>query len=104
MKEIFDKHNLIIGRMVGGSKTLYMREHPTHEVIFNSNIFSTSGKLWWGDLNLTLDGEKIQAIADELGVCLFVLREMDGRFENESLTLEEMAVKAVKTFIPKNND
>jgi hypothetical protein len=100
MKEIFDKHNLIIGRMVSWSKSTYRTEHPTHEVIFNANIFSTSGKIWYGDLDLTLDGEKIQAVADELGVCLFVLREMDGRFKNESLTLEQMAAKAVKTFYP----
>lgn len=104
MNDLFEKHGLVICRMVGGSKTLYMREHPTHEVVFNSNIFSTSGKIWWGDLDLTIDSEKLQAVCDELKVSLFVLYEMDGRFENEILTLDQMAAKAIKTFTPKNND
>jgi len=101
MNEIFSKHGLNCGRMVGGSKTLYMREHPTHKVIFNANIFSTSGKIWWGDLNLDLDSDKVQAVSNELGVRLFVLYEGDGRFENEVLTLEEMIAKAEKTFSPQ---
>ena len=101
MNEIFEKYKLNCGRMVGGSKTLYRMEHPTHKVIFNANIFSTSGKIWYGDIDLDTDSDKIQAVSNELGVRLFVLYEGDGRFENESLTLEEMIAKAEKIFSPQ---
>jgi hypothetical protein len=52
------------------------------------------GKVWWGDLDLTLDWERLEKIATALNKSLFVLREMDGRFENEKRNNEEIVAYA----------
>jgi len=70
--------------------------HPENVVYFNANIFTLSeGKIWWGDLDLTAEGETLKSIASSMGEDLFILREMDGRFENESLPQGEIISKAV---------
>lgn len=75
------------GRMISWSKGDYQKRHPTHVPVFNANVFVVDDgqkrKLWHGDLDLTLDEEKIKALAKELKNYVYVLREMDGRFENE---------------------
>jgi hypothetical protein len=48
-------------------------------------------------LDLTLDGEKLDKIAESLGEKLFVVREMDGRFENESLSEIKVMQRAIYT-------
>lgn len=97
----FEKQNLNLGRMVSWSKSEYLKKNPTHETIFNANVFSKiGGKLWYGDLDLTLDSEKLQEISNQIIDKLYVLREHDGRFENENITSEEAEEKAVKIFNP----
>lgn len=78
------------GAMLSGSKTA-----PAGEVVvWNANVCTKEhGKLWFGDLNLTQGGyEKARALADKLGVTVYVLREMDARFENERSPKFENAV------------
>jgi hypothetical protein len=77
------------GRMIGGSKSGYMSSHPNHLVVFNSNLFLESGdgtctKEWYGDIDISIDREKLIAIAVESGMTVTILREMDGRFEREN--------------------
>ena len=93
----FEKEGLRIGRMLSRSKSDYREKNPDHLVCFNANVFSSEGKIWYGDLDLDIDGEKLQSVADELGKKLFVLREMDGRFENESLSEIKVIQKAIYT-------
>jgi hypothetical protein len=94
----FEAEGLTIGRMVSASKSSYRERYPDHEVCFNANVFSAQqGKIWYGDLDITLDGEKLDRIAESLGEKLFVLREMDGRFENESLSEIKVMQKAIYT-------
>lgn len=82
--DAFEKRELYMGRMISGSKSGYSRKYPDHLVLFNANIFSEDGnKVWFGDLDLTLDSKKLIDIHLELDVNLYVLREMDGRFDNE---------------------
>ncbi len=85
------------GRMISSSKTSYMATHPDDLVVFNANIISdkTMQKIWHGDLNVTEDTEALMALADELQTTLYVLREMDARFENEEHPLIENAVAIV---------
>jgi hypothetical protein len=40
-------------------------------------------KVWHGDLDLTLDYDKLLKASEKLGTALYVLYEMDGRFEND---------------------
>ena len=98
---VFDKNGLMMGRMVGGSKLTYSQQYPDHQVVFNANIITKKhGKIWYGDLDMTLDFDDLKNVADELGEDLYILREHDARFENENLKFKEyakMAVEIIKT-------
>ena len=99
---IFDKYGLMMSRMISGSKSLYRQRYPDHKVCFNANVVAESyGKVWYGDLDLTLDREKLQEVANELNDTLYVLYEMDGRFENENKPIEFYKNRALDIIIPK---
>ena len=93
--DLFAKNGLHAGRMVGGSKSGYIDKHPDHFVIFNANVVSKLGKVWWGDLDLTKDGKKLKAIAQEMSDVLYVLRELDGRFDKEGDPVEKLIQRAI---------
>lgn len=81
------------GKMIGASKSGYSSSHSAHVPVFNSNIVTEKlGKVWFGDIDLTLDGDKLQSLAISLGEKVYVLREMDARFENENSPKLEKAV------------
>lgn len=87
MKEKFHSKGLILGRLISGSKSRYREQYPNNEVYFNANVFVLGeGKIWYGDLDITRDGEILEEIAREIGKNLFILKEMDGRFGNENLS------------------
>lgn len=82
---MFDKHNWVQGRLITGSKSWYRNNNPDNLVIFNSNVFAEGmGKIWYGDIDLTVDKDVLYDVAKELGVTVYVLYEIDGRFENEN--------------------
>lgn len=69
------------GRMLGASK----RAPEGHRCVSNANIFTReSGKIWFGDLDLTAEAAELVALASRLGEELYVLREHDGRFQREN--------------------
>lgn len=75
------------GRMISGSKSGYSNRNPKNIAVFNANIVIMSSvpvKIWYGDLDITLDIDKLKELALETGQTLCVLREMDARFENEN--------------------
>lgn len=84
------------GRMVSFSKSFYGQEKPKNVAIFNANVvLEVNGKcqkLWYGDLDLTLDERKLGELAGRLNATVYVLREMDGRFENEAEPRVDKAV------------
>ena len=96
--DLFASNHLLLGRMISASKTA-----PKGQIcVFNANVFTgTGGKMWYGDLNLTKDAEKLQAIASALGEPLYVLRERDGRFANEERPFEEVEKVAVAKIEPE---
>lgn len=86
IREVFINHGYHSGRMISGSKSFYREKYPDHEVFFNANIFTLEeGKIWYGDIDFTKDSEIISKISKQLNRDLYILREMDGRFENENL-------------------
>jgi hypothetical protein len=96
MKDIFKNYDFYFGRMISGSKSGYREKYPDNEIYFNANIFVLGeGKVWWGDLDLTLDEKNLKCVARDLGKDLFILREMDGRFENENLKDSEIISRSV---------
>ena len=98
---IAGKHGLEFGRMIAYSKSTYIMNKKNHQAIFNANIITSEGKIWWGDLDLTDDSDKLQAIADEIGKTLYILHEMDYRFNKENRPFEEVEKLAVKKFVPE---
>ena len=99
--EFFDNHGLMIGRMLSGSKSFYREQYPDHEVYFNANIVTESrGKCWYGDIDVTTDLEKLKEIATILKESLYVLREMDARFENKDQPFDFYKNKAVAKIEP----
>lgn len=84
------------GRMISGSKGLYIHTNPKNLVVFNSNIFDEDGnKLWYGDLDITLSERRLLQASGELNKKLYVLHEMDGRFDKEKTPALEKAVVIV---------
>lgn len=80
------------GRMIDASKSDYCRRHPTNVVVFNSNVCTKDGKIWYGDIDVTLDEDKLKTLAEAIGEKVYVLYEMDGRFDNEGSPELEKAV------------
>jgi hypothetical protein len=94
LRQILTQNGFPVGRLISHSKSLYITNNPNHLVLFNANLCTLSeGKIWFGDLDLTLDSFKLKEIASEIGEDLFVLRESDARFNeteiNETLILEK---------------
>jgi len=98
---IFRKHLMFEGRMISGSKSGYRSRYPKHDVLFNGNILIPSvGKVWWGDLDITIDNKKLQNVCDELGEEMIVVSEMMGRFGAEERPYDEIFKNAHTRFTP----
>ena len=69
------------GRMISGSKSA----PKGHVCIFNANVCSKSrGKFWYGDIDLMTDADDLRKLAVQQGEEIYILKEKDARFENES--------------------
>ena len=78
--------------MVSGSK----RARKGQQCVWNANIvIKSQGKVWFGDLNITKEGDTLKVIAADIGEPIYVLREMDCRFETQSDPVETLIAKAV---------
>jgi len=91
VNKIAEKHLGYRARLICGSKTLYNWLHPANLVIFNSNVFAGFIKIWYGDIDLTLESWKLENLAKELNCEIFVTYESNGRFgEEDGITFERM--------------
>lgn len=73
----------LMGRMVGGSKSIYSYDNPKNVIVFNANIATEKdGKIWHGDLDLTLDNEKLIELYKKIGK-FYVFHESHLRFGKE---------------------
>lgn len=80
------------GRMMSGSKIAA----EGHVCVWNANIFTRElGKVWFGDLDLTSDVQRLMSFAADLGQTLHILRERDGRFDHENDPVWDAAVATV---------
>lgn len=78
----------MMGRMVGGSKSIYSYDNPKNVIVFNANIATEKdGKVWHGDLDLTLDHEKLVNLNKKIGK-FYVFYESDLRFGKEYETID----------------
>lgn len=107
INNILTANGLMMGRVISYSKSDYRDKNPISVCYFNANIVTAKeGKIWYGDLDITKDGETLKAIAEEIGEIIYVLRELDGRFEYEDedgVKLIKKAVWDTTQEIPVNN-
>jgi len=103
--QIFSSNGLMTGRMISGSKSGYWEEHKENLIVFNANIvIETRGKIWHGDLDVTLDYERLEKVSEALEEPLYILREMDARFENEDAGVKFWKSRAVAVIGKKNEN
>lgn len=96
IQKVFRNEGFMLGRLLCESKSMYREAYPDNLVVFNANIVTvTHGKIWYGDLDITRDQEKLREIATIVGEPFFILKEMDGRFDNEDKSASELIKKAV---------
>lgn len=97
IQKIFESNNFRLGRLLGYSKSVYRFAYPDDKIYFNANIFTSDGKVWYGDLNLTQDEKELKKIAKEIGKELFILDEYSGRFVDKPVKeLLQLAVFNIK--------
>jgi hypothetical protein len=64
-----------------GSMSGYRARTADHLTVKNANICTVEhGKIWWGDCDVTVMVQELRALARELGVVVYVLRESAARF------------------------
>lgn len=98
------------GRMLSGSKSAYRDQYPDHIVVFNANIvikLESGGfdKVWYGDIDITIDENALKSAVLDTGCELYVLREMDARFEFENApNIDNYVFKTdgVESTLPEN--
>ena len=99
VREALTKAGLPQYRVIGGSKSLYRARNPGHLVVFDANIFTEArGKVWYGDLDLTLDGPVLQGVAIECKQSLYILSKNDGSLQHEIRPFAEVIMLAVRYY------
>ena len=90
------------GRLLAWSKSAYLDDHPEDEVLFNACIFDEAGvEIWFGDLNLTLETDLPQRVADRVGVAIYVTPERPYRFEGLPPADERSREPGIRRFLPR---
>lgn len=97
--KVLTNHGFNMARMISGSKSGYRQRYPENKVVFNANIIIPSeGKVWYGDLDITLDHEKLLEVVKEINEPLYILQEFCCRFGEEDKTkTKELMSRAVYT-------
>jgi hypothetical protein len=94
------------GRMISGSKSGYRKVYPENVPVFNANlVIEDAGKyvkIWHGDVDLTTDAEKLLKASEKTAKKLYVLYEMDARFENESKPAVHRNIASYDASQPQN--
>lgn len=88
------------GIIISGSKSGYRSHYPDNIVVFNANVvIDDIGKVWYGDIDITKSLPQLKECSKVIGKPLYIFHEMDYRFENEKLSIEEAKMKAHMYYI-----
>jgi len=88
---LIDEHFGVGGRMISPSKSSYTRLYPENKVYFNACIFDKSiEQIWWGDIDLTFDAEKLNKIAERSGEVFYVTPEHPFRSDFHTVTKRQL--------------
>ena len=75
----------VVGMMLSGSKSGYMKMYKKNLAVFNANVCSKElGKIWFGDLDLSKSENSLKALAKALNQTLYVISEHGARFDREN--------------------
>ena len=72
------------GNLLSGSKSMYRSMFPKNMILFNGNVYIGTSKVWWGDIDVTLSKSALSELSYIENANVYVLHEMDGRFDNET--------------------
>lgn len=96
VKQSLKDNSFVNGRMISYSKSAYRELNPKSVCYFNANIVTArDGKVWYGDLDLTKDALALKVVAEQTGQTIYVLKELDCRFEDEGKDGTQLIGKAV---------
>jgi hypothetical protein len=95
----------LAGRMISASKSSYRQQFPDHEVLFNACIFTEDGtQVWFGDLDLSIEHERLQQAAQRLATTLIVTPEQPFRWNGLSALGQDLySDQQVKRFSPRTD-
>ena len=86
-----------LGAIISHSKSGYIERHPENLPIFNANICTKDGKIWWGDLDVTLKQTFIADLAFILKEDLYVqtekVQEVTDKYVDLKTHFKELVVK-----------
>ena len=104
INKIFAEYGFNPARLICGSKSSYRERYPDNDVLFNANIFceSLGEKVWYGDLDITLDAKNLQNVSNRLNDILYIIPEMYGRFGAENRDFKEIIEDAHTYFVPNS--
>jgi hypothetical protein len=66
------------GFMLGSSKSLYKQAYPKNYVVFNGDVHVGDTHVWYGDVDVTKSGKKLQETAVKENVDIHVFYEKDN--------------------------
>jgi hypothetical protein len=95
--KLFTAKDLYLGRKLTYDQATYEKEHRQRKPVFDVAICNLAGDaIWWGDLELSIDSEKIQNISEELGMYLFVIPQKFLRYERFNKNMAKNCVFITK--------
>ena len=87
-----DKDTLrIVDTALGFPGVLLAESKRDRSIIYNANVIVGTKKVWFGDFRL-VESDKLKYLAIELKSNVYLLEEMDARFETESQPRIDKAV------------
>lgn len=79
------------GRMIAYSKSTYWHANEGHKVYFNACIYDKKGKqVWYGDLDLTKDSDKLNQVAQASNQTFYVTPEHGFRSDFHKVTKKQL--------------
>ncbi len=94
LRKILRNKEFYIGRAITWSKSVYREDNPKSVCVFNACIVTQKeGQAWYGDLDLTKDGDILKEVASIVGEPLYILTESTA-INTEKKTIDVMIAEA----------
>ncbi len=102
-QEAIEGHLGTPGRLLSASKSMYREKFPDHKIYFNACLFDKEFKqVWYGDIDLDIDKESLQMLANYLKEPIYLTIEQPFRFDG--LKEEHIDTDDVIVFVPQDKN